>query len=75
MFTKSILKVYLVINCKVVDCNHLNSIVLGSNTFALGSSFRIINNNNLVTIDIGDGTFGGNAGVADSTFELTSIFW
>ena len=59
--------------CKIVDCEYLKSIVLGSNTFALGSSFRIINNSILLTIDIGDGTFGGNAGVVDSVFELSSI--
>ena len=60
--------------CKIVDCNSLRSIVLGSNTFTLSNSFRIINNENLVTIDIGDGTFGDNAGVEDSKFELSSIF-
>ena len=57
-----------------VDCGHLKSIVFGSNTFAFGSSFKIINNSNLVSIDIGDGSFGGNTGMADSKFELSSIF-
>ena len=34
---------------------------------------RIINNEHLVTVDIGDGSFGGNTGMADSKFELSSI--
>ena len=67
------MKVDLFILPEIVDCNSLRSVVLGSNTFTLSNSLRIINNEHLVTIDIGNGSFGGNAGMADSKFELESI--
>jgi len=50
----------------------LKSIKIGENSFTLSSSFRIIDNEQLVTIDIGEDTFGGER-IDDSLFELSGI--
>ena len=57
---------------KCLDCNSLKSIKIGENSFTLSSSFRIIDNEQLVTIDIGENTFDGER-IDDSLFELSGI--
>ena len=60
-------------NCNCIDCQQLTSIVIGSNTFTLSNSLRIVNNGKLITIDMGEGAFGGVNAVEDSTFEISCI--
>ena len=56
-----------------LDCENLKSIVIGSDSFTQVSTLRILNNNNLVTIDIGKGSFSGIIGDDTTIFELKSI--
>ena len=57
----------------ILDCDNLKSIVIGKNAFSSSTSFRVINNKNLLTIDIGENSFSKNVNVANSVFELTSM--
>ena len=61
-------------NCNCIDCQQLTSIVIGSNTFTHSNTLRIVNNEKLITIDIGEGAFGEVNAVEDSKFEISSIF-
>ena len=49
----------------------MKSIKIGEYSFTLSSAFRIMNNDQLISIDIGENTFGGER-IDDSLFELSS---
>ena len=60
-------------NCNCIDCQKLTTIIIGSNTFTLSNTLRIINNGKLATIDMGEGAFGGVNAVENTEFEISSI--
>ena len=57
----------------ILDCAYLRSIVIGDNTFTESTSLQIVDNENLVILDVGKKSFGGNSGSADSIFKLSSM--
>ena len=61
-------------NCNCIDCQKLTTIIIGSNTFTHSNTLRIINNEKLATIDMGEGAFGGVNAVENTEFEISSIW-
>ena len=61
-------------NSNCIDCQKLTTIIIGSKTFTHSNTLRIINNEKLATIDMGEGAFGGVNAVENTEFEISSIW-
>ena len=47
--------------------------MIGENSFTYSTSFRIVNNIHLITLDVGAQSFGNNVRKESSAFEISGI--